>query len=210
MKHAHFTRILALTLAFSLCGLPEAIAQTAHSLPDAPSTTRLLAENQEPAPAQTQQAAPAQTDPQQQPAQTQNQDQPRVVPVAPQAAPGTETDQTAQSADAVPQEEGTQPRVIPPPSAEELQQLKSAQQQNQPAEAPVTNGTTPVGTAAAESAKTAGGGASRPAGVAIAPAKQKRSRSLLIKLGAALAAGAALGTIYGLSKSTKTTQQSVK
>lgn len=209
MKHTHFTRILAFTLAFSLCGLPEAIAQTAHSLPDAPSTTRLLAQNQEPAPAQTQQVAPAQNDQQQQPAQAPTQDQPRVVPVAPEAAPGTETDQAAQRADAVPQEEGTQPRVIPPPSAEELQQLKSAQQQNQPAEAPVTNGT-PVGTAAAESAKTAGGGASRPAGVAIAPAKQKRSRSLLIKLGAALAAGAALGTVYGLSKSTKTTQQSVK
>ena len=208
MNHAILTRILAFTLAFSLCGLPEAIAQTTHPLPDAPSATRLLAQIQQPAPAQTQ-AAPAQTD-SQQPAQTPTQDQPRVVPVAPQAAPGTETDQAAQSADAVTQEEGTQPRVIPPPSEEELQQLKSAQQENQPAEAPVTNGTNPVGTAAAESAKTAGGGASRPAGVAIAPAKQKRSRSLWIKMGAALAAGAALGTIYGLSRSTKTTQQSVQ
>jgi hypothetical protein len=63
----------------------------------------------------------------------------------------------------------------------------------------------PLGTAAAEKARTAGGGASRPAGVAIAPAKQKRSRGLLIKLGALAAAGAAMGTVYALSRGTSST-----
>ena len=58
----------------------------------------------------------------------------------------------------------------------------------------------PRGTAAAQAAKTHGGAASKPAGAAIAPAKQRRTRSLLIKLGIIAGAGAALGTVYGLSK----------
>src|SRR6185369_2128355 len=45
-----------------------------------------------------------------------------------------------------------------------------------------------------------GSAASKPAGAAIAPAKQRRTRSLLIKLGIIAGAGAALGTVYGLSK----------
>jgi hypothetical protein len=63
----------------------------------------------------------------------------------------------------------------------------------------------PVGAAAAESVPTAGGAAAKPAGVAIAPAKQHQTRSLLIKIGAAMAAGAALGTVYALSHSTSST-----
>ncbi len=60
----------------------------------------------------------------------------------------------------------------------------------------------PAGAAAAQRAETAGGAASRPAGNAIAPAKQRQTRSLLIKVGAVAAAGAAAGLIYGLSRGT--------
>jgi len=60
----------------------------------------------------------------------------------------------------------------------------------------------PVGAAAAEKVPTVGGAASRPAGAAIAPAKQRQTRSLLIKIGAIAAAGAALGTVYALSRGT--------
>jgi hypothetical protein len=63
----------------------------------------------------------------------------------------------------------------------------------------------PLGAAAAERVPTAGGAAAKPAGVAIAPAKQHQTRSLLIKVGAALAAGAAVGTVYALSHSTSST-----
>ncbi len=63
----------------------------------------------------------------------------------------------------------------------------------------------PLGTAAAEQIKTAGGGASRPAGNAIAPAKQHQYRSMLIKLGAVAAVGIAAGTVYGLSRATPST-----
>jgi cytoskeletal protein RodZ len=60
----------------------------------------------------------------------------------------------------------------------------------------------PVGAAAAEAGVTAGGAASRPAGSAIAPAKQGQKRSLLIKLGLIAAAGGAIGAVYALSRGT--------
>jgi hypothetical protein len=58
----------------------------------------------------------------------------------------------------------------------------------------------PVGTAAAESIETTGVAASRPAGAAVAPAKQRRVRSILIKVGALVGIGAAVGTTMALSK----------
>jgi hypothetical protein len=60
--------------------------------------------------------------------------------------------------------------------------------------------TEPIGTAAAGIENTAGIAASKPAGVALAPPKQRRVRVLVIKLGAIAAAGAALGTVLALSK----------
>jgi hypothetical protein len=60
----------------------------------------------------------------------------------------------------------------------------------------------PLGAATAGSVRTQGGGASRPAGNAIAPAKQHQVRSFLIKFGAIAAAGVAVGTVYALTKGT--------
>lgn len=60
----------------------------------------------------------------------------------------------------------------------------------------------PQGAATAEKVNAAGGAAAKPAGVAIAPAKQHQARSLLIKVGAVIAAGAAAGTVYALSRGT--------
>jgi len=57
----------------------------------------------------------------------------------------------------------------------------------------------PAGTAAAESVETTGVAASKPAGAAIAPAKQRRTRSILIKVGALVGAGVAVGTVVALS-----------
>jgi anti-sigma B factor antagonist len=62
------------------------------------------------------------------------------------------------------------------------------------------NGTQePVGTAAATFIKTTGVAASRPAGAAIAPAKQRRARSILIKVAAIAGAGAAVGAVVALA-----------
>jgi anti-anti-sigma factor len=57
----------------------------------------------------------------------------------------------------------------------------------------------PLGTAAAKSIKTTGVAASRPAGSAIAPGKQRRARSILIKVGVIAGAGVAVGTVVALS-----------
>jgi anti-anti-sigma factor len=57
----------------------------------------------------------------------------------------------------------------------------------------------PVGTAAAEFIKTTGVAASKPAGSAIAPAKQRRARSVLIKVAAIAGAGVAVGAVVALS-----------
>ena len=57
----------------------------------------------------------------------------------------------------------------------------------------------PVGTAAAPYEKTTGVAASRPAGAVIAPAKQRRARSILIRVGIVVGAAVAVGTVMALS-----------
>lgn len=86
--------------------------------------------------------------------------------------------------------EGNSPSA-PAPQTTTVQQQTQQQQPKQP-----------LGAATAGEVATEGGGASRPAGTAIAPAKQHQVRSFLIKLGAVAAAGVAIGTVYALSKGT--------
>ena len=75
-------------------------------------------------------------------------------------------------------------------------EAQSSQQPSQP-----QSGTTqkPVGTAAAEAPAPVGIAASNPSGAAIAPAKQRRVRVFLIKVGAIVGAGVAVGTVAALS-----------
>lgn len=61
--------------------------------------------------------------------------------------------------------------------------------------------TNPVGTAAAPVAKPTGIAASRPAGAVIAPAKQRRVRSIVIRVGIIVGAAVAVGTVVALSRS---------
>jgi outer membrane biosynthesis protein TonB len=70
------------------------------------------------------------------------------------------------------------------------------------AQQPVQNAPQPSGTAAAQAGKLSGNAASRPAGAAIAPAKQRQVRSFLIKMGVIAGAGVAIGTVALLSKGT--------
>jgi cytoskeletal protein RodZ len=65
----------------------------------------------------------------------------------------------------------------------------------------------PVGTAAAPYEKPTGVPGSRPAGAAIAPAKQRRVHAIVIRVAIVLAAGAAVGTVVGLSRATHSTPQ---
>jgi hypothetical protein len=58
----------------------------------------------------------------------------------------------------------------------------------------------PVGTAVAEPIQTTGVAAARPVGAAVAPGKQRRTRSILIKVGSLVGVGVAIGTTLALSQ----------
>ncbi|HLZ43320.1 MAG TPA: hypothetical protein VKQ11_20295 [Candidatus Sulfotelmatobacter sp.] len=60
----------------------------------------------------------------------------------------------------------------------------------------------PVGTATAPAPGAAGVTAAQPAGVAIAPAKQHRVRTIILRTGAILGAAAAVGTVVALTEAT--------
>jgi len=79
-------------------------------------------------------------------------------------------------------------------------QAGGAQQtSSQTSQSPQNNAQQPVGTAAAGAVKATGIAASQPAGAAIAPAKQRRTRSVLIKVGVLAGAAVAVGTVVALS-----------
>ena len=175
MSSPWLSRILIITIAFAMCGGPEVLQAQDQSAPPATlaTTTQQQQDSTSAAPATSDQANPQPAD------QNQN------VGTTPQSATPNPSQGPLQPA---PTNENNLPNA--PSSTPSSQQ----QSQQQPAQAP-------VGTAAAQGIKTAGGAASRPAGSAIAPAKQHQTRSLLIKVGAIAAGAAALGTVYALSRS---------
>jgi cytoskeletal protein RodZ len=79
------------------------------------------------------------------------------------------------------------------------QNYQSAAQQSPPAMPPPTP-KEPLGAAAAETVPTMGIAASRPAGAALAPAKQRRVRTILIRMGVVVGAAAALGVTMALTE----------
>ena len=86
------------------------------------------------------------------------------------------------------------------PSAPVPQSSSQPQAQNQQSQQPQAPGQPPVGTAAAPYEKPTGVPGSRPAGAAIAPAKQRRVRAIVISLGLVLAGAGAIGAVAGMSK----------
>lgn len=93
-----------------------------------------------------------------------------------------------------------QPQNAPPPSPQQNNaQPQSNPQQQQPGPPQ------PLGTAAAPYEQPNGITASRPAGAAIAPAKQRRTRTLFIRVGVLVAAAVAIGTVVALSSTSPST-----
>ena len=105
------------------------------------------------------------------------------VTLAKLQAPAQAQDNSGQSPNA--------PVAAQPPSP----QTQSPQAQPQPPQRP-------VGTAAAEPTHAGGVAASQPAGVAIAPAKQRRVRTIVIRTAALIGAGVAVGTVVALTEAT--------
>jgi len=127
----------------------------------------------------------------QQPAEVQ----PKEAP--PQEAPLANTEPRDSASKS--QSASDQPGQSNAPSSEPAQ-AKDTQQSTRLYQQHGTQG--PGGTAAAESQKTSGVAASRPSGVAIAPAIQHRRRAFWVKVGAIMGAGVAVGTTFALSRST--------
>jgi cytoskeletal protein RodZ len=180
------SKILSTILVAALCLTPELVSAAAqqNAQPAAPQSQQ----QSQPDAAQT---TPANT---QQPADNQQPSQQnRGTTVDPTQAPLQPV--TTYPEAPTPQEEQTQPTAQP-------SQTPATTTVTEPAPKEQKQATEPVGAAAAEKVPTAGGAASKPAGAAIAPAKQHQTRSLLIKIGAIAAGGIAAGTIYALSKGT--------
>lgn len=88
------------------------------------------------------------------------------------------------------------------PAAQNSANSSPAQQSAQSSAAERQKPQRPVGTAAAQAPRVSGFTAAEPAGVAIAPAKQHRARAIVVKVGAIVGAGAALGTVVSLTEAT--------
>ncbi|MGA7521378.1 MAG: hypothetical protein WBW84_02795 [Acidobacteriaceae bacterium] len=115
---------------------------------------------------------------------------------APEHAPATEVASTSLlpmdvSGETTP--DAPQPQNAPPSSQQQTNQQQPAAPQP------------PLGTAAAPYEQPSGITASRPAGAAIAPAKQRRTRTILISVGVLVATAVAVGTVMGLSRASPST-----
>jgi len=197
--------ILSTLLFAAVCSAPQSRAQQSNpsTAQQPPETSQQPATTQPAQTDQTNQAQPATQSPQS-PAPAQNtQGTPPAVESQPQPNSGTSVN---------PSQAPLQPVTTYPDAAGAQQEQQSTD--TAPAQAQTTTipdgpqpkkQSEPVGAATAESVPTTGGAAAKPAGVAIAPAKQHQTRSWLIKVGAVLAAGAALGTVYALSHGTSST-----
>jgi hypothetical protein len=122
---------------------------------------------------------------------------PNSVAGAAQPAAAADASKTQVADAAEPQPLPESPNPAPPQTTTAPQNSSSSQpatpQQQQPAPQQ------PLGTAVAPSEPASGIAASRPAGAAIAPARQKRTRSFMIKVGLLMGAAVAVGTVVALS-----------
>lgn len=102
--------------------------------------------------------------------------------------------------DPVPQKSDSTQSSAPAAAQSSTERNGSQEQQPQPEQEQKLQ--RPVGTAAAAAPGVSGVTAAQPAGVAIAPAKQHRVRTIILRTGAILAGGAALGSVIALTKAT--------
>lgn len=130
----------------------------------------------------------------------QQQSPQRILPSAPSEPQLQNTQKPATTQSSTTQDARNDPsESLPSAPTPQPEQQVPAQQQQTPQQ--------PVGTAAAPYEKPTGVPGSKPAGAAIAPAKQRRVRAIVIRVAIVLAAGAAVGAVVGLSKATHSTPQ---
>jgi outer membrane biosynthesis protein TonB len=176
---------LAIGLSALLCNVPNVVAQTSTPAPQSTQS--------QPA-ATVDQSAPDQNATGQNPAGTATQSQSQSARPDPSQAPLAP----------VPSARPADNTSVPPDAPSEVQRSQQTEQTQAVPEtpAPQQRPANPLGTATAQQGATRGGVASKPAGEAIAPAKQHQVRSLLIKVGLVAAGAAAIGTVVGLTRGT--------
>jgi hypothetical protein len=121
-------------------------------------------------------------------------------PVQSSSAPSEGGQSSGDPASAPAQPTQAQPTQAQPTQAQPTPAQPSPAQPIQAAPQPATP--KPEGTAAAGANPATGVAASQPAGMAIAPAKQHRTRTLVLRTGAILGAGVALGSVFALTQGT--------
>lgn len=137
--------------------------------------------------------------------QSQAQSDPSVAPNA--QAQSTRPDPSQAPLAPAPTARPADNNSVPPDAPSEVQRSQQSQQE-QTAAAPQPQQkqpAAPLGTATAQQGAARGGVASKPAGEAIAPAKQRQVHSLLIKFGLLAAGAVAVGTVVGLTRGTSST-----
>jgi hypothetical protein len=159
-------------------GRPVALCLSFFVTAQMTATALPLQQNQQPAPAQQTQPATPDSQSTQQPATNQ-----QAQPIAPAQQPGEPAQAPAPAAQT---NEGTP--GFASRSQDGTQNVEQRDAQN------------PVGTAAAPLTRPSGIAGSRPAGAAIAPAKQKRVKAIFIRVALIVAGAAAAGAVIGLSK----------
>jgi hypothetical protein len=178
-----------LALAMLLSPFSYAVAQQSqtHDSQSASQSPSLMPQTQSPKPAQPPQASDDNNAP---------------VPPLPPLDPA-ETASTPASSDLLPDSPGAMESAqletshVPVAQQSEAQPPTSQPAAQQP---PPAMPKEPLGTAAAETVPTMGIAASRPAGAALAPAKQHRIRTILIRTGAVVGAAAAVGVTMALTE----------
>ena len=134
---------------------------------------------------------------------------PAPAPESTQSTPSQSTDNAAPSVQGSDQQGEDQQLPDSPSSSQSpsaTQQGVQQQPETQAVQAPPQDAPhEPLGTAAAPNIPTSGIAASRPAGAALAPAKQRRVRSILIKIGAIAGVGVAIGATMALTKGSPST-----
>jgi hypothetical protein len=113
-------------------------------------------------------------------------------PATQQQQAATQQAASAQAGDQQTGKPGADLPQAPDPAAQ--QAFASSSQDGQPQDVQK-----PVGTAAGPYTRPSGVAGSRPAGAAIAPSKQKRKKSLAIRVGLIVGGAVAVGTVAGLS-----------
>jgi len=119
-----------------------------------------------------------------------------------QQTPSTQTQPgTSSSMDAQPAGLPDSPAPAQQNIAQAEPQFASRSQQDpQQQSAPQQDSQKPVGTAAGPATSPVGVAGSRPSGAAIAPAKQRRVKAIVIRISLIVAGAAAAGAVIGLSK----------